>query len=173
MPTLLSTSRRESDVHAYPVYVYILAPFLAVLLQGFLPHYFPRITVINLPLIVTVYFAMQRRSPIAGTLTGTLIGLAQDALTSRPIGINGIANAIIGYLAASLGLRIDVDNHGLRLVLNFVSSLLHSFLTVVILRRLLQFEYHWNWVHELVTALVTSILAVILFAALDRTRLRE
>lgn len=173
MPTLLSTSRHESDVHSYPVPVYILVPLVAVGLQAFLPHYFPRLTVINLPLIVTVYFAMQRRTPITGTLTGMLIGIAQDGLTVRPIGINGIANSLIGYLAASLGQRIDVENHGLRLVLNFAFSLLHSFITVLIMRRLLQLQYHWAWVHELLTALITAVIAVVLFAALDRTKHRE
>ena len=57
--------------------------------------------------------------------------------------------------------------------LNFVFSLLHSLMTVLIVRRLLQLEYSWNWIHELITALVTAILAVIIFAALDRTKRRE
>ena len=173
MPTLLSTSRHESDVHSYPMPIYIAVPLVAIGLQAFLPHYFPRLAVINLPLIVTVYFAMQRRTPITGTLTGMLIGIAQDGLTNRPIGINGIANSLIGYLAASLGLRIDVENHFLRLALNFAFSLLHSLITVLIVRRLLQLDYNWNWLHELLTALITAILAVIIFAALDRTKHRE
>ena len=51
--------------------------------------------------IATIFFAVSRRSPIAGTLTGTAIGLLQDALTNQPIGVNGMAKALIGYAAAS------------------------------------------------------------------------
>ena len=37
------------------------------------------------------------------------IGLLQDALTGRPIGVNGMAKSVIGYIAASIGIQIDVE----------------------------------------------------------------
>ena len=54
------------------------------------------------------------------------MGVAQDALTHRPMGVIGIAKAVIGYVAASLGVRIDTENHGTRLLLTFLFVLLHN-----------------------------------------------
>ena len=84
-----------------------------------------------------MFFAVSRRSPIAGTATGATIGLLQDVITTQPIGVNGMAKAVIGYAAASLGSRIDVDNTGTRALLIFGFSLLQSALLYLIERRLL------------------------------------
>ena len=57
----------------------------------------------DLPLVVTVYFALGRRSPIQGTLMGARMGIFEDALPHHAIGINGIAKTVVGFLAASVG----------------------------------------------------------------------
>jgi len=44
--------------------------------------------------------------PPVGTLTGAAIGLVQDALTGRPIGVNGMAKSVIGYIVASIGVQV-------------------------------------------------------------------
>ena len=88
-----------------------MVPLLAIGLQSFVTLHFPRFSILDLPLLVTIYFGILSRSPIAATFIGTFVGLAQDALTHRPIGVNGIANAVIGYIAASLGVRVDIENH--------------------------------------------------------------
>ena len=75
---------------------------------------------------MTVYFALGRRSPIQGTLMGAAMGLFEDALSHHAIGINGVAKTLVGFLAASVGVRIDVENHTIRLLLNFLLSLLSS-----------------------------------------------
>ena len=75
----------------------------------------------DLPLVVTVYFALGRRSPIQGTLMGGAVGLFEDALTHHAIGINGIAKTVVGFLAASVGIRIDVENRTIRLALIFLA----------------------------------------------------
>src|SRR5260370_311936 len=101
------TSRRELEQHSFPPAVALLVPIAAILLQALLPKPFPRLAILDLPLIVTVFFAVSRRNPVAGTLTGAAIGLLQDALTNQPIGVNGMANSVIGYIAATLGTPTD------------------------------------------------------------------
>ncbi len=66
--------------------VLVLVPVFALLFQGYVPHIFPRIELLDLPLLVVIYFAIMLRGPVEGTLTGMVIGLVQDAQTGHPIG---------------------------------------------------------------------------------------
>ncbi|MHB8303109.1 MAG: rod shape-determining protein MreD [Acidobacteriaceae bacterium] len=173
MRLLPQSSRREMEEHRFPPLVVVLVPLLAVFLQAYLPLRFPRIAVLDLPVLVVIYFAVSRRNPIAGTLLGFAIGILQDAVTHLPLGINGIIDCILGYIAASIGVRIDVDNPGTRLIMNFVFMLLASLLHLLILRRLLGMHTEWLWLHEFIRAIVNALIGVILFALLDRLRHRE
>lgn len=161
------------EVHRFHPVVLILVPLLAIFFQVYLPLRFPSVAMLDLPVLVVIYFAVSRRSPITGTLIGLIIGLIQDAMTHLPLGINGIIDCILGYLAASIGVRIDVDNPGTRLMMNFVFILLASVLHVLILTRLLGMHQTWFWLHELIRAVVNALIGVILFALLDRLRRRE
>src|SRR3984957_6275713 len=131
------TSREELDQYGFHPGVTVLAPLVCILLQAMLPKTFPWLIHIDLPLIATIFFAVSRRSPIAGTVTGTLIGLFQDGLTNHPFGVDGIAKGIIGYIAASIGFAVDVENLVNRVALNFCFSLLQSGLLYLITRWLL------------------------------------
>ncbi|AXC13173.1 Rod shape-determining protein MreD [Acidisarcina polymorpha] len=173
MPNLTATSRREVEEQSYPLFLYLLVPLLAIGLQSFITLHFARFAILDLPLLVTIYFAITTRNPIAATLTGTLIGVAQDALTHRPIGVNGIAKAIIGYLAASLGVRVDTENHATRLLLGFIFTVIHSAIFLLTTHRLLGLEVDWSWLHELIRGVVNALVAVVLFALLDRAKRRD
>ena len=127
----------------------------------------------DLPLVVTVYFALGRRSPIQGTTMGAAMGLFEDALSHHAIGVNGIAKTLVGFIAASVGVRIDVENHTIRLVLNFLLSLLSSAIFVFIYRVLLGLELEWQWFTELFRAIGNSIIAMVLFPLLDRLQIKE
>jgi rod shape-determining protein MreD len=166
-------SRREIEATPYPVYLYVAVPLVAIGLQSFVTLHFARFSILDLPLLVTIYFAIHSRAPIAATFLGTLIGLAQDALTHRPLGVNGIAKAVVGYFAASLGVRIDTENHLTRLLLAFAFTVLHSAMFLLITRRLLGLEVGWIWVHELIRGVVNAVAGVGLFALLDLGKLRE
>ncbi|HEY0758660.1 MAG TPA: rod shape-determining protein MreD [Acidisarcina sp.] len=166
-------SRREIDINRYPVAVVVLAPLLAIGLQSVLSLHFEQFNLLNLPLLMTIYFAVARRNPVTGTLLGTAVGIGQDALTHLPLGVNGIVNALIGFLAASLSVKLDVENHGTRLLLNFAFLLLHSFCYWIITRHMLATNLTWNWLHELLRAGVNAVLGVLLFALLDRLRRRD
>ena len=173
MPILAANPRREIEPQSYPLLLYVTVPLIAIGLQSFVTLHFARFSILDLPLLVTIYFGIVSRSPIAATLAGTLIGLAQDALTHRPIGVNGIAKAVIGYLAASLGVRIDTENHLTRLLLGFLFTLLHSAIFLLITRRLLALEVDWGWVHELIRGLANAVAGVGLFALLDLAKQRD
>jgi len=174
MPIHSYTSRRELEQHSFPPAVTILVPLLAILLQALLPRPFPRLGVLELPLIITVFFAVSRRNPVAGTLIGAVIGLLQDALTSNPIGVNGMAKSVIGYIAASISLQIDVDNVSTRFAMNFVFYLLNRALLFLVNRRLLGIpDFHPQWGHEVLYALINAAIAVPIFFLLDRTKRQE
>lgn len=171
MANLSYTSRRELEEHSFHPLVTLGVPLAALLVQAILPRLLPRVAILDLPLIVTIFFAVGRRSPIAGTLTGAIIGLLQDALAGRPIGVNGIAKSVIGYIAASIGVQVDVDALTTRLLMNFLFSLLQSLLLYLINSRLLGLmDQHVLWKHELVRAGVNTAVAIPVFFLLDLTK---
>jgi rod shape-determining protein MreD len=170
---LMASTRREVDEQSFPLAIYVLIPVLALGLQSFVSLHFPLFATLDLPLIVVIYFAMARRSPAAATIGGALMGIAQDALTRQPLGVFGIAKAVVGYVAGSLGVRIDTENHGTRLLLTFLFVLLHNAVDWVLVRHLLAEPMAWNWLHELLRAIINALVAVAIFTLLDRAKLRE
>jgi rod shape-determining protein MreD len=174
MPSLSYTSRRELEQHTFPPAVTLLVPVAAIVLQVLISKLSWRLGIVDLPLIVAIFFAVSRRSPVAGTLTGMTIGLLQDALTNQPIGVNGMALSVIGYFAASIGVQVDVEALTTRVAMNFGFSLLNSGLLFLINRRLLGHEdFHILWLHELIRACVNTLVALPLFLLLDRTKRTE
>ena len=171
MATRSYMSRREAEQQSFSLPVALFVPLAALALQTLLPRLISSLAILDLPLIVTLFFAVSLRSPIAVTTTGATIGLLQDALSSMPIGVNGMAKSIVGYCAASLGSRIDVDNGATRAVLTFGIFLLQSILIYLIERRLLGFaDFHLSWLHELARAVINTAIALPIYFLLDRTR---
>jgi rod shape-determining protein MreD len=173
MSVLTARSRRDMEIHRYPTPLYVLAPIVALVLQALLPRFMGRFALFDLPLVITIYFALGRRSPIQGMFIGGFVGIFEDALTHHAIGINGIAKTVAGYLAASVGIRIDVENNAIRVMLNFALSLLCSAIYLFIYRFLLGMELEWNWMTELFIAIGNSIIALITFPLLDRFQVRD
>ena len=174
MPTRSYTSRTEFEQYRFSPLVTLAVPFLLILLQVYVPRMFPRLMILDLPLLAVIFFAVGRRNPIAGAVTGALIGLIEDALSGRPIGINGLSLTVIGYTASSIGLEVDVENITTRILMNFAFSLLNSALLFLIERYLLGIrDFGLLWVHELLRAAINTALAIPLFTLLDRTKQRE
>jgi rod shape-determining protein MreD len=169
----MASTRREADTQSFPLLVFLLVPLLALGLQSFVTLHFPHFAVLDLPLLVIIYFASTLRTPVAATIGGAFLGLAQDALTHQPLGVFGIAKASIGYLAASLGVRIDTESLGTRLVLTFLFVLLNDAIDWVLMRHLLAEPIPWGWLHQLLRATINTLVAIVLFALLDRLKSRE
>ncbi|HEY1809633.1 MAG TPA: rod shape-determining protein MreD [Acidobacteriaceae bacterium] len=170
---LLASSRREVGSRSFPLLIYILVPLLALGLQSLVSLHFPSFDLIDLPLLITIYYGISRREPITATLVGMLIGIAQDGLTHHPLGVFGISKAVVGYTAASLGVRVDTENHGTRLLLTFGFTLLQTGVLFLLERHMLGQPFAWHGVHELIRAVANALVGVILFALLDLSRRNE
>jgi len=173
MSILSADSRRDMEIRRYPVLVYALVPLASLVLQAWLPRVVGRFDWFDLPLVITIYFALGRRNPIQGTIMGAGMGLFEDALSHHAIGVNGIAKTVVGFLAASVGVRIEVENHVVRMLLSFSLSLLSIAIYLFVYRVLLGMMVEWSWLTELMRAVGNSLIAVVLFPVLDRLQLRD
>ena len=60
--------------------VLVLVPLVAIFLQAFFAAKLRWLAVLDLPMMVVIFFAVARRNPVTGCVTGAIIGLLQDAL---------------------------------------------------------------------------------------------
>ena len=165
-------TQRETQISRFRAWVLFLVPLGAILFQVYVPRFFQFLAYLELPLIVTVYFALMRRSPIGGLFVGALVGLAQDSLSKNPLGMFGITKTISGYVAASVGLRLDVDHPLIRLVLGFFFFVFHHFIFWALSRGLLGQTMIFETQRTLVLGLLYAIVAVSLFHFLDKLKER-
>ncbi len=166
------TAREQIEVYRFSLPVTIIVPLLAVFLQAFLPLRFSFFSILDLPLLVVIFFAMARRSQVAGLVTGAAIGLLQDSLTHQPLGLYGIANTVVGYGASSLGVKLDVESIGTRFLVITAFDIIHEIIYFTIAHGMVRLNLHWNWVHGLESALANAIFGVFLFALMDRLKER-
>jgi rod shape-determining protein MreD len=166
------TSGEQVEVFRFNWLVTLGVPGTALFLQVWLPRQFPFFAMFDLPLLVTIFFAISRRSPISGLLTGSAIGIIQDALTGLPIGVNGIAKTVVGYGASSLGVKLDVENMGSRFLVTLVFYVIHKIVYFTVARDMVALNLQWSWPHELGAALANALVGVFLFFALDRFKQR-
>jgi len=166
------TSGEQIEVYRFSVPVTIGVPLAALFLQAFVPRRLPFFSIFDLPLLVTIFFAMARRNPISGLLTGAAIGLVQDMLGAYPIGIYGIAKTMVGYVASSLGAKLDVENAGARLLLTLGFYLLHQAVYFTVARAMLGLTLNWSWSRDLLSALANGVVGIGLYFLLDRFKQR-
>lgn len=152
----------------------VALPLVALFLQSYIPIKFPWFSIFDIPLLVTIFFAVTRRTQLTGMLTGCVIGLLQDGLTQQPLGLNGIAKTVIGYAASSLGVKIDVENPASRLLMGSGFYLLHQAVYFAVAKELIRLPLAWpSVVHLAIGAGANGLLAVFLFAFLDRFKRRK
>jgi|SRR5437588_5560967 len=168
------TMRSDASVSRFHPAALIGIPLLAVFLQAFLPVKFHFVSRFDLPLLATIFFAVSRRSQVQGLMTGALIGLLQDSLTTGiPLGLYSLSKTVVGYAASSLSVKIDSESPGSRLLLTFGFFLLHQVVYFSVARGMVRLDHlQWQWQHELIGAVLNAVLAVPLFMALDRLKQR-
>jgi len=167
------TSGEQVEVYRFSLPVTIGVPLAALIVQAYVPKYFPGFAkYVDLPLLVTIFFAMARRNPVAGLFTGAIIGLMQDMLGSGEIGIYGIAKTVVGYGASSLGVKLDVENAGARLLVTLGFYLVHSAVYFAVARGLVNSTQPWSWGPGMLAGLVNAFLGVFLYFLLDRFKQR-
>src|ERR1017187_3893825 len=125
---MLLSSEREGRISRFRVWVMVGVPLAAILFQVYVPLFFEFLKFLEMPLLVVIYFALMRRSQISGLFVGAMVGLAQDSLSKNPLGMYGIVNTLVGYFAASVGVRLDVDHTVIRALLAFFFYLFHRLL---------------------------------------------
>jgi rod shape-determining protein MreD len=161
---------RKSRVSKFKIAALIGIPLAAILFQVYVPLFFRYLSYLELPLLVTVYFALMRRSPAAGVLFGAGIGLAQDSLSHQPLGMFGIVKTLVGYFAGSVSQRFAVDNPVIRLILGFFFYFFHALFYWVLQRALLDEAVDFNPTQKLVVGMLNGVVAVPLFHVLDRLK---
>lgn len=167
------TSGEQIEVYRFSIPVTVGVPLLALFLQSFLPKVFPVFAIyFDLPLLVTIFFAMARRNPISGLFTGAAIGLAQDMLGAYPIGIYGIAKTVVGYGASSLGAKLDVENAGARLLVTLGFYLVHAAVYFTVARGMVNMTLNWSWSRGILAGLANAVLGVGLYYLLDKFKQR-
>jgi rod shape-determining protein MreD len=166
----LRISESHIEVHKFHGGTILLSVILALILQAFLPVYITKASILDLPLLITIYFGLSRRNPSTGLLLGTFIGLLQDSLSKTPIGLFGIAKTVIGYLASSIGARLDTEHPLARFALTAAFFALHQGIVVLVQKLLLAQPQPWFTMHLLVACVFNSILGVFLYHFLDRLR---
>jgi rod shape-determining protein MreD len=170
---LMLGNQRESQISRFRIWVLLAVPLAAILFQVYIPLFFQFLSFLELPLLVVIYFALMRRSPVGGLLVGMLVGLAQDSLSKNPLGMFGIVKTLVGYFAASVGLRFDVDHPLVRLVLAYFFFFFHQFFYWVLSRALLAQQVTFDIQRTLFLGLLNAVVGVSLFHFLDKLRMQQ
>lgn len=144
------------------------APLVALLWQIYTPLFFTPLAFLELPLLVTVYFGLMRRSPVAGILIGAGIGLAQDALSHNPLGMFGIVKTLVGYFAAYASQRFEVENNVVRFLLGSLFYFSHQLLYCALANMLLAQPLAFDFPQTVLLALLNGAVTAPLYALLDR-----
>lgn len=164
-------SQENVEVHKYYTGTIAVSAILAIVLQAFLHKYGYWAEFVELPLLVTIYFGVSRRNPASGLLLGAAIGILQDALShDNPLGLYGIAKTFVGYVASSVGARIDMEHPLSRFGLVVVLFHFHQFVLAATQRGLLGRPAPFFNLHLFIASLASGGFAVLLFALLDRLR---
>jgi rod shape-determining protein MreD len=115
-----------------------------------------------------VYFGWMRGA-VAGTVGGFAVGLLLDLDAPGPLGLNALANAVVGFLVAKAGLRVHRSNLGVRFVF---------FLTALVVHDLIYFAVYTGGdpielarallVVAIPTALYTAVFVIALLQIVER-----
>jgi rod shape-determining protein MreD len=164
------TAASISTAHRVHPAAFWMSLFLGLLLQVTLPIEIPLAHLFDFPLVLTLYYAMVRRDKIFGTILGTGLGLAQDALARGLIGLFGIGNALVGYLAAGASLKFELDQMGTRYVVTAVLVSLHALVILAMQHLLFESPPRFAPLDWASGVIVNVALALICYPILDRFR---
>ena len=145
----------------------LIAIALALALQTTLARFLVGGTAaLDLVLVVVVYVALTS-GPVTGMLTGSLAGIVQDAMSSGVIGVGGLANSIVGFLAGVIGQQFIVTAALPRLLIFLAATVVHAavFMGFYMLLGLRSFSSPWAAVTS--QALGNAAVGLIAFAIVE------
>lgn len=169
---MLNTPRRDAADKFRYVWL-VIVPLVAILSQVYIPRFLSFLAYLELPLLVTVHFALSRGGPISSLLYGMSIGLVQDSLSHQPIGMFGIVKTLVGYFAASVSLRFEVENPVVTFILSFFFYFFHQFFYWVLSRALLGEAIAFDAQQTLMFGLLNAAVALPLFRVLDKLKVTQ
>ncbi|HMG34770.1 MAG TPA: rod shape-determining protein MreD [Blastocatellia bacterium] len=145
---------------------------LAILLQALLSNLDFFRGYADLPLIVTVYYGLQR-SPMLAMFCGLALGLGGDSISGGVLGVGGFAKTLIGYMVASVSVRFSLENPLARLATVAIASAANTLLFVALYQMLDQPLSHADSWQELGRTtgwkvVADTVAAVPIFIVLDR-----
>ncbi len=167
---LLSAAPRKGKPGRLGAVSLILIPLAAILFEVYVPRFVQALSYLELPLLITLHFALSGRRLIASALYGAAIGLAQDSLSHQPIGLYGIVKTLVGYFSASVSMRLDVENPMMTFLLALFFYVFHQFLYWVLVRALLGQMAPFDPRQTLIFGLLNAAVGVPLFKLLDKLK---
>ncbi|HKV38753.1 MAG TPA: rod shape-determining protein MreD [Blastocatellia bacterium] len=151
---------------------------LALFLQLLVSKYLGFFKYVDLALVVTAYFSLQR-VPIQGMVTGLIAGLGGDAVSGGILGVGGFSKTLIGYIISIASVKLSLENPLARLAVVALASAANTLLIVGLYQMLEQSQiqeqalpFTGTWVALLRTvgwkSLADTTAALIGFTALDK-----
>lgn len=147
-----------------------LVPLAAILFQVYVQRVFPLLDFLELPLLVTLHFAMRRHRPLSSIFYGCAIGLIQDTLSRHPLGLYGIVKTLVGYFAASVSQRFEMDHPASTVVVTFFFYFFHRFFYWVLERAILGQMTSFDLQKDLLFGLLNAVVAIPFFHVLDKLK---
>ena len=149
-----------------------LTIIIALLLQMVLPKHLAFVRYIDFPLLITVYFSLQR-APVLGMVVGIFGGIGADAIAGGTLGVRGFANTLLGYLVATVSIRFSLEHPlarlGVVVVASAAKTVLFAGLTLM-LEQKLPYTSAWTEFGKATGRgiLFDSLASVAVFLLLDR-----
>jgi rod shape-determining protein MreD len=148
----------------------LVIPLIAILFQVYVARHIPFLSYLEVPLLITIHFALGARGPIPAVVYGMFIGLIQDSLSHQPIGMFGIVKTLVGYFASSVSMRFDVENPIVTFILSFFFYFFHQFFYWVLARALLGQAMLFDAPQTLLFGLLNAAVSLPLFRILDKLK---
>lgn len=109
---------------------------LAVILQSSLKARWQTLSYVDLPLVVVVYFGLQRNT-LQALIIGAVVGLATDALGAGGLlGAGGFSKTLVAFLVATLASKMMLENPLVRIPVLAGAALVDASIYVLLHRML-------------------------------------
>lgn len=170
MSDYFAPPRAEIALYRFPSLFYPIAAIVALALQAYLPLLFHAAVYLDLPLFVVVYYGLCARNATGAVVAGATMGLLQDGVSHLALGLNGIAETLVGFIAAGIGSRLDSDNAGVRFLVVGGLYAMNAALIFLMERYLMARMVPWWGGRLALAAAFNGAAAVPVFRLLDRFR---
>ncbi len=140
--------------------------FLAIVAQMIAGNNFFLFNFLDLSLLLIAYWATYR-SRTQALFVGSLTGLLMDAVLGWPLGFNGFGKTLAAFIIGQAAKKFDVGENWIRFVIIASSSCLSSLSMFILFWLVRRSSGNIFLGASLIQALITAVVGVVVFAALD------